>query len=191
MNKLIALVGMSGSGKSVVTDYLEKQEWTKIYFGGLVYGKMKEAGIEITPESQTIFRENLRKEHGMGVVAKLLLPKIQEAFKNGNTILDGLYSWDEFLILSKAFPNQLKLICIIADKDLRYSRVAVRKERPFNHEEIIHRDITEIENLAKGGPISYADYYILNNGTKEDVYKRLDEILNEIDKLEGQNEKIN
>ena len=30
MNKLIAVVGMSGTGKSVVTEYLEGEGWTKL-----------------------------------------------------------------------------------------------------------------------------------------------------------------
>ena len=34
MNKLIAVVGMTGSGKSVITDYLEKNGFKKVYFGG-------------------------------------------------------------------------------------------------------------------------------------------------------------
>ena len=38
----------------------------------------------------------------------------------------------------------------------------------------------EIENLYKGGPIAYADYYIFNNGTLEEYEKRLDEILKQI-----------
>ena len=43
-----------------------------------------------------------------------------------------------------------------------------------------NRDIAEIENLAKGGPISLADYYILNNGTKEEYIERLEEIIKEM-----------
>ena len=62
---------------------------------------MKEEGIEITPESQKEFREKIRKEHGMGVVAKLLLPKIKKLYSEGNVILDGLYSWDEYKILKE------------------------------------------------------------------------------------------
>ena len=37
MNKLVAIVGMSGTGKSVVTDYLEEQNWKKLYLGGITY----------------------------------------------------------------------------------------------------------------------------------------------------------
>ena len=46
MGKLIAVVGMSGSGKGGVTDFLEENGWTKIYFGGVTYRLMQEAGIE-------------------------------------------------------------------------------------------------------------------------------------------------
>ena len=181
MKKLIAVVGMSGTGKSVATTYLEDQGYKKIYFGGVIYDKMKEAGIPITPDSQKEFRENLRKEHGMGVVAKLLLPKIEKAYSMGNTVLDGLYSWDEYLILKEKFPCALKLICVCSDKKIRYNRVESRPDRPFNHDDIIKRDVAEIENSAKGGPIAFADYYILNNGDLNSFYKRLEEILDDID----------
>ena len=77
------------------------------------------------------------------------------------------------------FPN-IKLICVCCDKNIRYERISKRIERPFNHNEIIERDLTEIENLAKGGPIAYADYYIFNNGNLEEYEKRLKEIINTI-----------
>ena len=60
MNKLIAVVGMSGSGKSVITDYLESNNWIKLYFGGITYKLMAEAGIERTADgkSEKEFRED-------------------------------------------------------------------------------------------------------------------------------------
>lgn len=181
MNKLIAVVGMAGTGKSVVTEYLKEEKgFNKIYFGGLIYEKMKEENIEITPESQKEYRENIRKKYGMGAVAYLLLPKITESFKECDTVLDGLYSWDELLILKEHFGENLKLICVVTDKKLRYSRIGERADRPFNREEIENRDVTEIENLAKGGPIAYADYFILNNGNKEEMINRIEEILSEV-----------
>ena len=95
MNKIVAIVGMAGSGKSIASSYFNNKGYSLVYFGGVIYEKMKEEGIEITPESQKEFREKIRKEHGMGVVAKLLLPKIKKLYSEGNVILDGLYSWDE------------------------------------------------------------------------------------------------
>ena len=178
MNKLIAIVGMSGTGKSVITDYLESIGWNKLYFGGITYKLMQEAGIERTPDgkSEKEFREKLRKDYGPECYAKFLEPDIKENLKKGNVVLDGLYSWYEYTYLIERFKD-LKLICVVTDKELRYERVAERPDRPFDREAIKYRDISEIENLYKGGPIAFADYYILNNGTKEDVIERLKEIL--------------
>lgn len=185
MNKLIAVVGMAGSGKSIITDYLQTKGWTKIYFGGVIYDRMKKENIEITPDTQKEYREKIRKELGMGAVAILLKDEIKKSFQENNTVLDGLYSWDEYKILKEEFKDNLKVICICCDKKIRYERINIRKDRPFNHEEIIKRDLTEIENLAKGGPIAYADYYILNNTTTTDEINRLEEILKDIEKQEG------
>ena len=181
MNKLIAVVGMAGSGKSIATDYLEKNNWKKIYFGGVTYRLMEEQGIERTEdgESEKKFREELRKKYGKECYAKILEPEIREALEKQDVVLDGLYSWYEYTFLKEKFDN-IKLICIVTDKELRYDRISKRVDRPFKREDAITRDLSEIENLYKGGPIAYADYYILNNGTIEDYYNRLEEILKEI-----------
>ncbi len=180
MNRLIAVVGMSGSGKSVVTEYLESIGWKKLYFGGITYKLMEEAGIErdLAGKNEKTFREKLREEHGPECYAKFLEPDIRKELENGNVVLDGLYSWYEYKYLIERFPN-LKLLAVVVDKKLRYERVAIRPERPFDEEAIRYRDISEIENLYKGGPIAYADYYILNNGTMDDELNRLKEILEE------------
>ena len=142
---------------------------------------MKEAGIERTEDgrSEKELREKLRKDYGPECYAKFLEPEIKEALKEGNVVLDGLYSWYEYKYLIDKFED-LILICVVTDKKLRYQRVAERKERAFNKEAIIYRDLSEKENLAKGGPIAYADYFILNNGNMDDEINRLKEILKEI-----------
>ena len=180
MPSLIAIVGMAGSGKSIATDYLENKGWKKIYFGGAVYDRMRQEGIEITPDSQKEYREMLREKYGMGAIAEILKFDIENAYKQGNTVLDGLYSWEEYLILKEKFKD-LVLICICCDKDIRYERIAKRIDRPFNHDEVIKRDLTELENLNKGGPIAYADYFINNNGDLDHYINRLEVIINKIE----------
>lgn len=120
-------------------------------------------------------REKLRRELGMGAYAKVLLPRILELSKDYDVVLDGLYSWSELKILEEEFD--MRTIAIVCDKNLRYDRLSKRDVRPFNNEEAKKRDITEIENIEKAGPIAYADYFIYNNGSMEEYYKRLDEII--------------
>ena len=175
MNKIVAVVGMCGSGKSIASDYYEKLGYQKVYFGGVTMDKLKEKGLEVNPENERAMREGLRKEYGMAAYAILLLPKIEELLKYGNVILDGLYSWDELKVLKEKFSN-LKVIAIVVNKDKRYARLANREIRPFNNEEAKDRDVTEIENLAKAGPIAFADYYILNDDNLDKYYKDLDDI---------------
>ena len=181
MNKLIAIVGMSGSGKSVATKYLEDKGFNKIYFGGVILDHMKKNNVEITPENEKKYRESLRKKHGMGVVATLLLDDIKASLEQNDTVLDGLYSWDEYIILKKEFP-ELNMVSIICDKQLRYERISKRLDRPFNEAEIIKRDISEIENLAKGGPIAYADYYVVNNGSLDQYIENIEKVIQKIER---------
>lgn len=181
MKKLIAIVGMSGSGKSVASDYLVKNGFTKIYFGGVVLEEVKKRGLEDTPSNEKLVRESLREEYGMSAMAKILLPRIKDTIKEHDTVLDGLYSWDEYLVLKEEFKDRLKLIAIITDKNIRYERVAVRKVRPLTKQEVEKRDVSEIENLAKGGPIAMSDYFLLNNDDLKQYYKRLDEILEKME----------
>lgn len=190
-NKIIAIVGMCGAGKSVGSEILENLGYSKVYFGGVTLDKMKEENIEINPENERHMREKLRKKYGMGAYAIILLPKIKQLSQKSNVVLDGLYSWDELKILKEELKDSLIVIAIIADKDLRYQRLEHRKIRPLTKEEAITRDITEIENIAKAGPIAYADYYINNNYDVENYKERLLAILAEIDKKEVDNSEKN
>ena len=94
--------------------------------------------------------------------------------------LDGLYSWDELVLLKEEFKDNLIVIAIVVDKNIRYERLSKRDIRSLNNLQAKDRDIAEIENLAKGGPISYADFYILNNGSLNDYEDRMLSILKEI-----------
>ncbi len=175
MGKIVAIVGMCGSGKSIASKYFEYLGYKNVYFGGVTMEKLKEAGLEVTPENEKMMREKLRRELGMGAYAKVLLPRILELSKDYDVVLDGLYSWSELKILEEEFD--MRTIAIVCDKNLRYDRLSKRDVRPFNNEEAKKRDITEIENIEKAGPIAYADYFIYNNGSMEEYYKRLDEII--------------
>lgn len=179
MHNVIAIVGMCGTGKSVASELLEKWGYQKVYFGGVTMEKLKEANLEVNPENEKMMREKLRSELGMGAYAKVLLPRIKEYAKAGNVVLDGLYSWDELKILNEELDN-LTVIAVVTDKKVRYDRLSKREIRPLTNTEATNRDLSEIENIAKAGPIAYADYYIDNNHSLEDYEIRLKSILKEL-----------
>ena len=51
--KILAIVGMSGSGKSVVVDHLTNLGFPKVYFGGMIYKEMQKRGIERTADGES------------------------------------------------------------------------------------------------------------------------------------------
>ena len=181
MNKIIAIVGMCGSGKSIASEFFENNGYKKVYFGGITYERLAEAGIERTAESEKKMREGLRKEHGLGYYAELSLPKIREFLKDANVVIDDLYTWSDYTTLETEFGENVILLGIIADRELRHERISVRPGRSFTPEEANDRDLSEIENLEKGGPIAYANYYIFNNGALEEYKSRLEEMLKKIE----------
>lgn len=181
MNKIIAIVGMCGSGKSVAVNYFLKFNYKKVYFGGITFDKLKEENIEINPENEKIMQIKLRDKYGMAAYAILSLPKIKELIKTDNVVIDGLYSWDELKVLEKEFKEQLIVIAIVADKNIRYKRLENRDFRPYSLIEANKRDIFEIENVAKSGPIAYADYFVINNSDVSILENKLNMILSEIE----------
>ena len=182
--KILAIVGMSGSGKSVIVDHLTSKGYPKVYFGGMIYKEMEKRGIERTEdgESEKKFREQIREEEGKDWVVRQVIAEVKDLIAAGQKriILDGVYSWTEYCTLKHEFPKALTFLAVVVDKKLRYERVAVRPGRAFDGNAIRERDRSEIENLEKGGPIVAADYYVLNNGTVEELEKATDEVLKEI-----------
>ena len=173
--KIIAFVGMSGSGKSVAVDYLTSRGVPKVYFGGMIYKEMEKRGITRTPDSERDFREMIRETEGKDWVVRQVIDEVRGLAAAGQKriVLDGVYSWTEMKTLKHEFPGVITFVAIVVPKKLRYKRVAARPDRPFSGEEIKERDRSEIENLEKGGPIATADYYVLNDDSVEKMEKQI------------------
>jgi len=183
MNKIVCLVGMCGSGKSVVADVLVEKGYQFVRFGQITLDLVKEKGLAPTEENEKKIREGIRKEHGMGAFATLNLPKFDRALQKSNLVADGLYSWSEYKILKNYYQNRIKVVAILAAPALRYQRLAARtvvdekmRNRPMTKEQAQARDYAEIENIEKGGPIAMADYYILNNSALKDLKQEAEKL---------------
>lgn len=173
-----ALVGMCGAGKSVAARWFESRGIPGVYFGRLTLEELKRRGEAVTPENEKRMRQELRETHGMAAYAMLSLEPIRALRRNHDHVyLDGLYSWDEYVVLQKEYGDQLRLLHIWTDRAIRYERLARRPERPLRPEEAEARDRHEIERLAKGGPIAFAHHTLMNHGSFQDLENQLDALV--------------
>ena len=177
MNKIIAVIGMCGSGKSEAVKFFKGHSYKRVYFGGVVLDEMKRLGLEVNEANERMTREKLRKEFGMGAMAVKSLGKIEELYKTGSVVIESLYSWDEYKIVKDKFGESFKLLTVYTTKSLRYERLAKRPVRPLTEEEARSRDYSEIEKLDKGGPIAFTDYLVVNDLTLEELNKQLEKYL--------------
>jgi dephospho-CoA kinase len=178
MVKIIAIVGMPGSGKSVVASSLKNNGFPVIYFGEIIIREVQRRALSITPANEQMVREEIRKKHGMDVCAQLALPLIKkELLEHRLTIIDGLYSFSEYKTLKKEFGDELLVLAIFTPKAIRHERLALRKERPLTLLEAERRDFMEIEKIEKGGPIAMADLTIVNDGNQYQLQKKIEDLL--------------
>lgn len=181
--EIIAVVGMCGAGKSVVSDFLAKEGYQFLRFGQITLNEIKRRGMELTEENEKQIREELRQKYGMAAFALLNQEKIDSLLEKGNVVIDGLYSWSEYKILKDKYGESIKIVAVLASPSVRYSRLEERvlvdekmRNRPFTKEKGKLRDYAEIENIEKGGPIAMADIIIQNDGTLKDLTNKLTEI---------------
>jgi dephospho-CoA kinase len=179
---ITAIVGLCGTGKSAAAEYIEKTfKFKPIYFGGYVLEELKKRKLEINSTNEKHVREDLRKKYGPDVIAKRAADTIQSYVTAGsNVIIDGLYSFSEYLYLKNQFGKQLVLLSVHSRKTLRYQRLGQREVRPLTPREVDHRDFSEIKNIEKAEPIAVADYHIINDGDIQNLYKNIDTIMKEI-----------
>lgn len=177
MNKIVAVIGMCGCGKSEAVKFFEENDYKRVYFGDPVFEKIKKDGLEVNESDERKTRERLRRKFGMGAMAVLSIDKIKEIIKTHNVVIESLYSWEEFKILKDQFGNRFKLLTVHTSKLLRYKRLSKRKKRPLTEEEAMSRDISEIENLNKGGPIAFTDYLVINDSTLDELKKQLEKYI--------------
>lgn len=179
---MIAIVGMAGAGKTEAVRYFVDQKgFSKVYMGSPVLDGLKAQGLPWTQEHEKRYREDLRQKHGMAAMAILLASQISALRQQTNKVLlESLYSWEEYQFLKERFP-ELVLVVLFTRPTFRYQRLEQRKERPLTIQEARQRDIAEIVGTNKGGPIAIADFLIVNEGTIEELYEKLQIVYHEIE----------
>ncbi len=177
MSKVVAIVGMNGSGKSEVTRVFEQKGYRRIRFGDITDKEVAKRGLSLNEENERKVREQLREEFGMAAYAIMNLPEIDSAIVKSNVVVDGLYSWEEYKLLKANYGEDMVVIAVYSSPQTRQQRLPRREIRPLSSADCSARDYNEIEHLQKGGPIAIADYTLINESSLEALQAETEKVI--------------
>ncbi len=169
---IVAVVGMTGAGKTTFARMLQESGFPYVRLGQLTMDELARRGLEVSEANERLVREELRSRHGMAAFAELNMEKIRGMGKN--VVVDGLYSWEEYLYFERELGRNFAAVAVHASPGTRYSRLSERKARqndperqyrPLTPKDARKRDESEIMNLNKAGPIAMAHYVVVNEGS--------------------------
>jgi dephospho-CoA kinase len=175
---IIGLTGLPAAGKGTIGKYLmEKHKAKAIRFSDPLREIIKRLYIDPTRESMSHLATFLRGEFGNDVLIQTLL-KDADKSKGHLFVLDGMRYPEEFEVLSKR--SDFKMWGVITDFENRYNRILVRVENEsdksltreqFKEQHQLKTELYIPELLKK------VDETVNNNGSLEDLYKKVDGII--------------
>jgi len=182
MQQHIGLTGTMGSGKGEIAKIMQKRGFKYISLSDMVREEATKRNLEHTRENLQDVGNDLRSKHGAGALGM----RIKEAVtkEDANWIIDGIRNPSEWKELAE-LPN-FQMIGVSADRETIIERVMERKREgamQLSRENIIERLERE---MGKGEPpegqqvqkcIDHSDFFMLNEGTLEDLEGKLDHFL--------------
>lgn len=180
---IIGITGAFGSGKTTVSQYLNKKSFIKLTLSSFLEEEARKRNhTNITRKILQDIGNEWREKKGPGVLVKKALNEVKVNFDT-KIVIDGIRNIGEIEEL-RLSSKRFKLLGIIADRRIRFERIKESKKREGlsweQFEKLDYRDLGVNESV-KGLQVALctmlSDVFILNNGTIEDFYKKIDEFL--------------
>lgn len=178
---IIGLVGHPSCGKDTVADYLvEKYEFVHVSTSNLIRDYIKENNLgEPTRENMLTVGNELRRKSGPGILSTMSLAKNADRLA-----ISGIRVIGEAETIKLAGG---KIICVTAPLESRYARAQARgrvgenitldKFKQAEDKELTNSDLNA-QNV--NAVIDMANFTISNEGTLEELYKKVDEVLQQV-----------
>jgi len=178
LKRVIGIVGMPGSGKSIADEVAREFSFSVLIMGDIVREEVKKRGLILNPENIGKVMIKIRMEEGSAVVAKICITKIN--FSSTRVLIEGLRSLDEVHEFRKKFPN-FSLIAIHASPKVRFHRIfgRNRSDDPKDWYVFQERDLREV-NVGIGSVIALAEHMIINEGSLQSFKIKLRKCLKAI-----------
>jgi len=181
--KVIGLCGKLASGKDTFADYLVRRHgFSKITMSDIIIKEMESQGIkDIDRQKIQQFSKEMKEKYGKDIWAKAC---IEYARKNRlrRVVISGIRDSAE-LEFFRTLGDDFKLVCIKADREIRFKRVKQRKSlkdvetfADFIKQEVDEGKLYDLYDKCE----EVADYVINNNGLLIGLYAAAEELLKKL-----------
>jgi dCMP deaminase len=176
---IIGLTGKNGAGKTEVCQYLKKRSFEYYSLSDEIREEATRKGLEVTREVLIEVGNELRQKHGPGILAERILARLQS---DRNCVVDSIRNPSEVDVLKTR--GDFTLLAVQADETIRFERsrnrgreAAAQTLQQFLAEEARELSSDNLFNQQLHETGQKADLVVTNNGTLEDLHRRLDELL--------------
>jgi len=184
-NIILGITGTLGAGKGTIASYLKRKGFTHYSVRNFLIKEIKKRGMPINRKSMAIVGNELRKKNSPSFLVEQLYKQAKK--EGGNCIIESIRTEGEIRALRK--KGRFYLLAVDADPKIRYERIIKRGSETDNvsYKEFLENEQKEMvsndpakQNINKC--IKMADYKILNNGSFNELYQKIEVFLNKIAK---------
>jgi dCMP deaminase len=176
---IIGLTGKNGSGKTAVSEYLKSRSFSYYSLSDEIRAEIHKNGQEITRDLLIKTGNELRTRYGPGILAERALSVLD---KDHNYVVDSIRSPYEVEVLKRR--KDFTLLAVEADAHIRFERSrkrgresAAQTPDQFLEEEARELSSSNPANQQLDATLRAADITVTNNGSLEDLHRKLDELL--------------
>ena len=179
--KIIGITGTLGAWKGTVVDYLvEKKDYDHFSVRAFLTEEIERRNLPVDRDSMREIANELRAEHGPAYVVKQLFLKAQQWYKDA--IIESIRAVGEVTALKE--EDNFFFLWVDADQKLRYERAVKRGSETdhvsfeeFQRQEALEMSNTDPSKQNLGACMQLADKVVFNNGTLEELYQQLEDIM--------------
>ncbi|MFZ4520088.1 MAG: AAA family ATPase [Bacteroidales bacterium] len=181
---IIGITGTLGAGKGTVVEYLvEKKGFTHYSVRSLLLKEINRRGMPGNRDSMVVVANELRSKYGPSYVTDQLYS--EAALIGKNCIIESIRTPGEIESLRK--KGGFSLFAVDAAAGTRYQRIVERSSETdhisyitFLENEAREMNATDPNKQNLKACIRQADFVFNNDGSKEELYRAVEKVLEEL-----------